>query len=109
MSNAFQKLSDWMLRALTARRNPSECDESIRRHLAQTGEQDHGLAAVREILALRLLEITAFEGAMSTSDTDKLRYAERRETLRCLYLELEHRLEDAKKWRKQQEQSGNVI
>lgn len=94
--NIKERIEQFVLGALLNRQPLSEREQSIRRHLAQTGEQDHGLAAVREILALRLLEVTAYEGAMSTSDTDKLRYAERRETLRCLYAEIEQRVEAVK-------------
>lgn len=94
--NLKERIQQFMLAALTNRQPLGEREESIARHLAQTGEGDHGLAAVREIIALRLLEVTAYEGAMSTSDTDKLRYAERRETLRCLYAEIEQRVEQVK-------------
>lgn len=77
--------------ALTDNRSPQEREEAIRRHLEQVPEHDHALAAVREILSLRLIESASLAGALGSEDRLKLRSCERMECFRMLLVEIEEK------------------
>lgn len=89
---------EWLRGALTRREPPD--DEALLRHLTQVTEQDHCLAAVRELLSRHLLTNAATAGSLNADDKLKLRACERMEFARCFLLELEQKREEAKEWAK---------
>lgn len=93
-------------KTLTDTRPMSERETAIRNHLAQVTDDDHCLAAVREILSLHLLESAALAGSINSDDTLKLRSCERMECFRLLLVELEIKHAEAKEWRREQAKGG---
>ncbi len=101
LSTLNSQLSTFLRSALTRREAPD--DEELLRHLAQVPENDHCLAAVRELLSQRMLESAMTAGAIQSDDKLKLRACERMEFARLFLAELEAKLAEAKEWRKRQE------
>jgi hypothetical protein len=99
MKNIF---NNWLHGALTCREALDAREESIRRHLTQVTDEDHCLAAVKEILALQLLQSASVAGSHMSDDVTKLRSCERMECFRMLLVDLEQRHADAKEWVNQQ-------
>ncbi len=81
-------------------------EAEIREHLLHVTDGDHMLAAVREILALRLLESASFAGSHASDDTLKLRQCERMECFRLLLLEIDQRRAQAIEWQDEQRQKA---
>ena len=93
-----------MVQAVTDGRSGAERNEELMRHLAQVDDQNHCLAAVRELLARHLVLNIATAGSLHQDDTTKLRACERMEFARMFLLELEQERANAKAWLQEQKQ-----
>lgn len=96
-------LDKFTVQAVTDARGPDARTEELFRHLSQVQEQDHCLAAVRELLSRHLVTNIATAGSMQLDDVTKLRACERMEFARMFLLELEQERMNAQVWLKQQQ------
>ena len=106
IANCKLQIEQWVKAALTGNQGGQTFDEDIRNHLAQVGDDDHCLAAVRELLGRHLLVNAATAGSLGSDDRTKLRACERMEFARMFLTELTERHQAAKQWRKQQEEQS---
>ena len=88
------KVRELLLAALT--RREALAAEDLERHWGYVLDNDHCLAAVRELLQRHLLESAAAAGSIHSSDSVKLRCCERLECFRMMLLEIEAALDAAK-------------